>query len=208
MGSGERLSRPVGHSRPPPQEGAWPARSLGSPVSSRPRTGAIGFAKPSCPRSPTPAPWNAAAGRRSSFPPVPADSVARLIESLDGIVLTCGTDVNPALYDAAPHEKTDPPDRRRDRFELSLVRAAIDAQLPILAICRGMHILNVARGGTLIQHLPDAVGHNGHAPDPFRMSPATTFASTRAARSAPGSASMPRCRPCITRPCSRPARAW
>ena len=105
------------------------------------------------------------------LPPVPADSVARLIESLDGIVLTCGTDVNPALYDAAPHEKTDPPDRRRDRFELSLVRAAIDAQLPILAICRGMHILNVARGGTLIQHLPDAVGHNGHAPDPFRMSP-------------------------------------
>ncbi len=105
------------------------------------------------------------------LPPVPADSVARLVESLDGIVFTCGTDVNPALYDAAPHEKTDPPDRRRDRFEVSLVCAAIDAQLPFLAICRGMHILNVARGGTLIQHLPEAVGHHGHAPDPYRMSP-------------------------------------
>ena len=112
-----------------------------------------------------------AGGTPVILPPVPADSVARLAQSLDGIVFTCGTDVNPALYDAAPHEKTDPPNRRRDRFEVSLVRAATDAQLPFLAICRGMHILNVARGGTLIQHLPDAVGHNGHAPDPYKMAP-------------------------------------
>ena len=54
---------------------------------------------------------------------------------------------------------------------MALVRAALDAGLPVLGICRGMHILNVARGGTLIQHLPDAVGHSGHAPDPVRMSP-------------------------------------
>ncbi len=105
------------------------------------------------------------------LPPVPADSVARLVEGLDGIVFTCGADVNPALYDAAPHEKTDPPDRRRDRFEMALIRAAIDAHLPFLAICRGMQVLNVARGGTLIQHLPDAVGHNGHAPNPYKMAP-------------------------------------
>ena len=110
-----------------------------------------------------------AGGTPVVLPPVPADSAAKLIESLDGLVLSGGTDVNPALYDAAPHEKTDPPDRRRDRFELSLARAAIDAQLPILAICRGMHVLNVARGGTLIQYLPDAVGHDGHAPDPVKM---------------------------------------
>jgi putative glutamine amidotransferase len=112
-----------------------------------------------------------AGGTPVVLPPVPADSVARLVQGLDGLVLTGGTDVNPALYDAAPHEQTDPPDRRRDRFELSLARAAIDAQLPVLAIGRGMHILNVARGGTLIQHLPDAVGHNGHAPDPVKMTP-------------------------------------
>jgi gamma-glutamyl-gamma-aminobutyrate hydrolase PuuD len=112
-----------------------------------------------------------AGGTPVVLPPVPADSVARLIQGLDGLVLTGGTDVNPALYDAAPDEHTEPPDRRRDRFELSLARAAIEAQLPVLAICRGMHILNVARGGTLIQHLPDAVGHNGHAPDPVKMTP-------------------------------------
>jgi gamma-glutamyl-gamma-aminobutyrate hydrolase PuuD len=112
-----------------------------------------------------------AGGTPVVLPPVPADSVARLAQGLDGLVLTGGTDVNPALYDAAPHDRTEPPDRRRDRFELSLARAAIDAQLPVLAIGRGMHILNVARGGTLIQHLPDAVGHHGHAPDPVKMSP-------------------------------------
>ena len=112
-----------------------------------------------------------AGGTPVVLPPVPADSVARLVQSLDGLVLTGGTDVNPALYDAAPHDRTEPPDRRRDRFELSLARAAIEAQLPVLAIGRGMHILNVARGGTLIQHLPDAVGHNGHAPDPVKMTP-------------------------------------
>jgi gamma-glutamyl-gamma-aminobutyrate hydrolase PuuD len=112
-----------------------------------------------------------AGGTPVVLPPVPADSVARLIQGLDGLVLTGGTDVNPALYDAAPHDQTEPPDRRRDRFELSLARAAVDAQLPVLAIGRGMHILNVARGGTLIQYLPDAVGHNRHAPDPVKMTP-------------------------------------
>ena len=112
-----------------------------------------------------------AGGTPAVLPPVPADSVARLVQGLDGLVLTGGTDLNPALYDAAPHDHTEPPDRRRDRFELSLARAAIEAQLPVLAIGRGMHILNVARGGTLIQHLPDAVGHRGHAPDPVKMSP-------------------------------------
>jgi putative glutamine amidotransferase len=112
-----------------------------------------------------------AGGTPVVLPPVPADSVARLVEGLDGLVLTGGTDVNPALYDAAPDENTDPPDRRRDRFELSLARAAIDAELPVLAIGRGLHILNVARGGTLIQHLPTAVGHSGHAANPVKMTP-------------------------------------
>jgi putative glutamine amidotransferase len=84
-------------------------------------------------------------------------------------VLTGGTDVSPSLYQELPHEQTDAPDRRRDRFELALVRAAIDAGLPLLAIGRGLQVLNVARGGTLIQYLPEAVGHSGHAPGTAKM---------------------------------------
>ena len=63
-----------------------------------------------------------AGGTPVVLPPVPADSVARLVQGLDGFVFTCGADVNPALYDAVPYEKTDAPDRRRDRFEMALVR--------------------------------------------------------------------------------------
>ncbi len=103
------------------------------------------------------------------LPPVPADSVARLVAGLDGFVFTGGADVSPALYGAAPHEQTEPPDRRRDRFEMSLIRAVIDAGLPFLAIGRGLHVLNVARGGSLVQHLPDEVGHSRHAPDRVKM---------------------------------------
>jgi gamma-glutamyl-gamma-aminobutyrate hydrolase PuuD len=73
------------------------------------------------------------------------------------------------LYDEAPHEQTDLPDHRRDRFELILTRAAIEADLPFLAVGRGMHILNVARGGTLTQHLPDRLGNESHKPDPVKM---------------------------------------
>ena len=102
-------------------------------------------------------------------PPVPPESVARLVDGLDGLVLAGGTDVSPALYEDQPHEQTEAPDRRRDRFELALVHTAIDAGLPLLAIGRGLQVLNVARGGTLIQHLPDAVGHSGHAPGTAKM---------------------------------------
>jgi putative glutamine amidotransferase len=119
-----------------------------------------------------------AGGTPVILPPVPADSVARLAEGLDGLVLTGGADVNPALYEDEPHEQTEAPDRRRDRFELALVRAAIDADLPILAIGRGLHVLNVARGGTLIQYLPDAVGHNGHAAGTAKMTPHDVTLST------------------------------
>jgi gamma-glutamyl-gamma-aminobutyrate hydrolase PuuD len=103
-------------------------------------------------------------------PPIPPGGIARLIEGLDGVLFTGGEDVDPALYGAARHERTDQPDARRDRFELALARAVVDAKLPFLAICRGLHVLNVARGGTLVQHLPDAVGHHGHAPDRARIS--------------------------------------
>jgi putative glutamine amidotransferase len=91
---------------------------------------------------------------------------AAIVPRLDALVLTGGVDVDPARYGAVPHPETDAPRPDRDGWELTLVGAALDARLPTLAICRGMQLLNVARGGTLVQHLPDVVGHGGHAPAP------------------------------------------
>ncbi|MFC5187573.1 gamma-glutamyl-gamma-aminobutyrate hydrolase family protein [Actinomadura harenae] len=91
--------------------------------------------------------------------------VRSLVAGLDGLVLAGGSDVDPELYGAEPHPETGAPQPARDRFELALVRAAIDADLPFLGICRGLQMLNVARGGGLVQHLPDVVGHREHAPD-------------------------------------------
>jgi gamma-glutamyl-gamma-aminobutyrate hydrolase PuuD len=110
-----------------------------------------------------------AGGTPVVLPPVPAASVRRLVTGLDALVLSGGADVNPVLYEAAPHQQSDEPDRRRDRFEMALVRAAIDAGLPFLGIGRGMHVLNVARGGSLVQHLPDTVGTEGHKPDRVKL---------------------------------------
>lgn len=103
------------------------------------------------------------------LPPVPIDSVPRLVSGLNGLVISCGPDLDPRLYGAMRHEETSQSDRRRDTFDLALVRAAIDAECPFLALCRGLHVLNVVRGGTLIQHLPEVVGHDRHAPDPVKM---------------------------------------
>jgi gamma-glutamyl-gamma-aminobutyrate hydrolase PuuD len=110
-----------------------------------------------------------AGGAPVVLPPVPAGSVPSLIARIDGLLLAGGRDVDPSLYDEAAHDQTDLPDHRRDRFEILMTRAAIEADLPFLAICRGMHVLNVARGGTLIQHLPDRIGNESHKPDPVKM---------------------------------------
>jgi gamma-glutamyl-gamma-aminobutyrate hydrolase PuuD len=110
-----------------------------------------------------------AGGTPVVLPPVPAHSVPGLIAILDGVVLTGGRDLDPSLYDEEPHEQTEPPDYRRDRFELAVIRAAIDADLPFLAIGRGMHVLNVARGGNLTQHLPERLGNESHKPDPVKL---------------------------------------
>jgi putative glutamine amidotransferase len=112
-----------------------------------------------------------AGGAPVVLPPLPPGSASSLVAGLDGLLLAGGPDVDPVLYEELPHEATDSPDHRRDRFELALIRAAIEADLPFLAICRGLHVLNVARGGTLIQHLPDKVGHDLHRPDPVKLLP-------------------------------------
>jgi putative glutamine amidotransferase len=87
-------------------------------------------------------------------PPVPPASVAAYIESFDGLVFSGGRDMDPSLYDQERLETSDEPDRRRDRFELALMRAALEANLPFIAIGRGLHVLTLARGGTLTQDVP------------------------------------------------------
>jgi putative glutamine amidotransferase len=103
--------------------------------------------------------------------PVAPGAGPQLAAGLDGIVFTGGADLEARRYGAPSHQQADPPDHARDAFELDLMRAAIAAAVPFLAICRGMHVLNVAMGGTLIQHLPETVGHDGHAPDGATMLP-------------------------------------
>lgn len=92
------------------------------------------------------------------------EDARKLLSRLDGVILSGGPDVNPVRYGAEPHASTSEPRDERDELEAVLVEAAAGEALPTLAICRGMQVLNVARGGTLVQHLPDAVGHSGHAP--------------------------------------------
>ena len=95
-----------------------------------------------------------AGGAPVMVPPVPPASVAAYIESFDGLVFSGGRDIDPSLYDQERHVASDEPDRRRDRFELALMRAALEANVPFLAIGRGLHVLTLARGGTLTQDLP------------------------------------------------------
>lgn len=90
------------------------------------------------------------------------EAVRRLIARLDGLVVAGGYDVDPALYGHGRHALTDTPRPFRDEWEVALFEAAAAADLPTLGICRGAQVLNVARGGTLHQHLPDVVGHTRH----------------------------------------------
>jgi putative glutamine amidotransferase len=93
----------------------------------------------------------------------PSDAEPReVLSHLDGLVLIGGSDVDPALYGAEPHPRTQKPRPQRDRWEVGLARAALDADLPLLAICRGHQLLNVTLGGSLHQHLEEVVNHTGH----------------------------------------------
>src|ERR1700677_1613153 len=95
-----------------------------------------------------------AGGTPVVLPPVPAHSVPALVAGLDGVVVTGGGELDLSLYEEEPHEQTEPPDHRRDRFELAVMRAVIDADLPFLAVSRGMHVLNLVRGAPPTQHAP------------------------------------------------------
>ena len=100
------------------------------------------------------------------LPPVEVEGAASAaVAAIDALLLTGGADVDPATYGA----RVDPATRGirpdRDRWEQALLAAALDADLPVLAICRGVQLLDVAMGGTLHQHVPDVVGHANHGPD-------------------------------------------
>jgi len=113
------------------------------------------------------------AGGRALVVPPSADGVAETLDVLDGIVFSGGADVDPTHYGAEAHPETDTPQARRDAGELALLEAALERDLPTLAICRGFQLLNVARGGDLVQHLPDTVGNDVHksVPGEFAVHP-------------------------------------
>ncbi len=97
------------------------------------------------------------------LPPLP-DGAADVLIGVDGLLLAGGADVDPERYGAPPQEGTDRPRRDRDGWEFGLLAVALAQRMPVLGVCRGAQVLNVAAGGTLHQHLPDVLGHDGHRP--------------------------------------------
>jgi len=106
-----------------------------------------------------------AGGRTILLSPDPEDAKNPdvVLDLLDALIVTGGAgDLDPALYGQEPHPETGPVQEERDAYELALVRAAVERRMPILGICRGMQIINVAYGGGIEQHLPDVLGHERH----------------------------------------------
>ena len=90
----------------------------------------------------------------------------QLLDLIDGLILAGGHDIDPSFYGARAHPETKGTVPERDRMELALTLRAVERDLPVLGVCRGMQLLNVALGGTLVQHLPDQVGHGDHRRQP------------------------------------------
>jgi putative glutamine amidotransferase len=89
-----------------------------------------------------------------------------MLDLLDGLILSGGADIDPSSYGAERHPETKVTVPERDRTEIALACRAIERDMPVLGICRGMQLINVALGGTLVQHLPDEVGHGDHRRNP------------------------------------------
>jgi putative glutamine amidotransferase len=106
------------------------------------------------------------AGGRALLIPPTNEGIEETLDALDGILFSGGSDVDPDLYGAETHLETNDVRPERDRAEISLLRAALDRDMPVLAVCRGSQVLNVARGGDLVQHLPEVVGDEKHKHTP------------------------------------------
>jgi putative glutamine amidotransferase len=136
-----------------------------------------------------------AGGRPILLPPDPEDAEDPngILDLLAALIVTGGAgDLNPVLYDEEPHPQTGPVQEGRDAYELALVRGALTREMPILGICRGMQILNVAYDGSIEQHLPDVLGHevHRHTPGTFADHEVRLDPGSLAARAA-GSESTP-----------------
>ena len=107
-----------------------------------------------------------AAGGRPLLVPPSDEAIDETLDALDGVVFSGGSDIDPAEYGHELHPETNGTRPERDRGELALLRAALDRDMPVLAVCRGSQVLNVARGGDLVQHLPDLVGDEKHKQTP------------------------------------------
>lgn len=105
-----------------------------------------------------------------------------ILDMVDGLVLAGGRDIDPGVYGAKRRRHTAKPVPERDRFEIALARRAVERDIPLLGICRGMQLLNIALGGTLHQHLPDTFGHHEH-----RRAPGTFDGADHDVRLAAGS---------------------
>jgi gamma-glutamyl-gamma-aminobutyrate hydrolase PuuD len=107
-----------------------------------------------------------AAGGRALIVPPNEDAIDETLDALDGVLFSGGSDIDPSEYGQDAHPETNGLRPERDRGELSLLRAALERDMPVLAVCRGSQVLNVARGGDLVQHLPEVVGHEQHKHTP------------------------------------------
>jgi putative glutamine amidotransferase len=105
-------------------------------------------------------------GGRALLVPPSAEGVEETLAALDGLVFSGGADLDPSTYGQEPHPETNGTRPDRDRGELALLAAALERDMPLLAVCRGSQVLNVARGGDLVQHLPDIVGDERHKHTP------------------------------------------
>ena len=102
------------------------------------------------------------AGGRPLLVPPSEDGIEETLDALDGIIFSGGGDLDPEIYGAEAHPETGELNPDRDSAELALLQAALGRDMPVLAVCRGSQVLNVARGGDLVQHLPEIVGHDRH----------------------------------------------
>jgi putative glutamine amidotransferase len=112
----------------------------------------------------------ARAGGRAVLVPPADDGVGEILDAVDGLVFSGGSDLDPDLYGQEAHPETTGIVPERDSAELVLLQAALERDLPVLAICRGSQVLNVALGGDLVQHLPEHVGHERHRETPGEFS--------------------------------------
>lgn len=107
-----------------------------------------------------------AAGGRALLVPPSTDGVEEILNRLDGLLFSGGSDLDPELYGQEAHPQTDGVVPERDRAEIALLQAVLERDMPVLAVCRGSQVLNVALGGDLVQHLPEVVGDDKHKHTP------------------------------------------